>query len=312
MAFVATCFSLGAYFSGNNSVFSLVVLAVYGLGGMFIPLILVRMSGYKPSSQHSMLMMTAALVAVIFWRVKGYNVHIFESVPGMGAAFIVHFILVLNENKDHWLEKLPEKSVTASFIVGILVLIIPVEYYYANNAPTSMASSSPDPDSMWNLTVEYDWTEIDETILISDGATESFYFDVPSDVIVMLFFLNYSESNEVGVVTVCDDIETSHDISELSPEFNSGPGISDLSGKFCGTEDLGFLSTVPNFAQNDTYENHIKTIERLQVEKQDSSLAINVKIDVDRGTPLNVDGGEEVYIGVVQFRYISHTLTQIE
>ena len=129
MAYVATCLSLGAYFSGNNSVFSLVVLAVYGLGGMFIPLILVRMSGYKPSSQHSILMMTAALVAVIFWRVKGYNDHIFESVPGMGAAFIVHFILILNENKDHWLEKLPEKSVTASFIVGILVLIIPVEYY---------------------------------------------------------------------------------------------------------------------------------------------------------------------------------------
>ena len=70
MAFVATCLSLGAYFSGNNSVFSLVVLAVYGLGGMFIPLILVRMSGYKPSSQHSIMMMTAALVAVIFWRVK--------------------------------------------------------------------------------------------------------------------------------------------------------------------------------------------------------------------------------------------------
>ena len=175
-----------------------------------------------------------------------------------------------------------------------------------------MNSSEPDLDSMWNLTVEYDWTEIDETILISDGATESFYFDVPSDVFAMMFFLNYSESNEVGVSTVCDDIETSHDISELSPEFNTGSGISDLSGKFCGTEDLGTLSTITNYTQNDTYESHIKTIERLQVEKQDSSLAINVKIDVDRGTPLNVDSGEEVYIGVVQFRYISHTLTQIE
>ena len=59
-------------------------------------------------------------------------------------------------------------------------------------------------------------------------------------------------------------------------------------------------------------EGSASNVMMLQVEKQDSSLAINVKIDVDRGTPLNVDGGEEVYIGVVQFRYISHTLTQIE
>jgi len=311
MAFIATCLSLGAYFSGNNSVFSLVVLAVYGLGGMFIPLIIIRMTGYKPSSQHSMVMMSAALIAVISWRILGLNVHIFESVPGMGAAFIAHFIMVI-KNQDQWLEKLPSRNKIATLGVGILVLIIPMEYYYANNAPTSMSSSTPDPDSMWNLTVNWSLEEIDETILISDGATESFYFDVPSDVIVMLFFLNYSESNEVGVSTVCDDIETSHDISELSPEFNTGSGISDLSGKFCGTEDLGSLSTFTNYAKNDTYESHIKTIERLQVEKQDSSLAFNVKIDVDRGTPLNVDSGEEVHIGVVQFRYISHTLTQIE
>ena len=311
MAFIATCLSLGAYFSGNNSVFSLVVLAVYGLGGMFIPLIIIRMTGYKPSSQHSMVMMSAALIAVISWRILGLNVHIFESVPGMGAAFIAHFIMVI-KNQDQWLEKLPSRNKIATLGVGILVLIIPMEYYYANNAPTSMSSSTPDPDSMWNLTVNWSLEEIDETILISDGATESFYFDVPSDVIAMSFFLNYSESNEVGVSTVCDDIETSHDISELSPEFNTGSGISDLSGKFCGTEDLGSLSTFTNYAKNDTYESHIKTIERLQVEKQDSSLAFNVKIDVDRGTPLNVDSGEEVHIGVVQFRYISHTLTQIE
>ena len=104
MAFVATCLSLGAYFTGNNSVFSLVVLAVYGLGGMFIPLIIVRMSGFKPSSRHSIVMMTAALVAVITWRILGLNVHIFESVPGMAAAFTAHFIMVFKD-KDPWLDK---------------------------------------------------------------------------------------------------------------------------------------------------------------------------------------------------------------
>ena len=311
MAFVATCLSLGAYFTGNNSVFSLVVLAVYGLGGKFIPLIIVRMSGFKPSSKHSMVMMTAALVAVITWRILGLNVHIFESVPGMAAAFIAHFIMVFKD-KDPWLDKLPARNKIATFGVGILCLIVPVEFYYATNAPTTMSSSEPDSDSMWNLTVEGEWIKIDETILISDGATETFYFDVPADVITIFFMIEYEETNEVGVSTVCDDIETNHDISELSPEFNNGAGISDLSGKFCGVNFLGEFSTVPNFAGNDTYENHIKNIERLLVEKQDSSLSINVKLDVDRGTPLNGDSGEEVEIEYWYYRYISHTLTQIE
>ena len=78
------------------------------------------------------------------------------------------------------------------------------------------------------------------------------------------------------------------------------------------SNDLGYLTTYTNFAENDTYESHIKNIERLQVEKTDSSLAINVKIDVDRGTPLNGDSGEEVQISYMYYRYISHTLIQIE
>ena len=311
MAFVATCLSLGAYFSGNNSVFSLVVLAVYGLGGMFIPLIIVRMSGFKPSSHHSMVMMTAALSAVIIWRILGLNVHIFESVPGMAAAFIAHFILVFSK-QDPWLEKLPSQNKMVAIVVGILLLIIPLEYYYANNAPTSMNSSEPEPDSMWKLTVEseYIWTE--ETIFIPDGTTETFYFDVPYDAVGIGFTLNYSESNEGGVFTTCDDIQTSHDISELSSEFNNGPGINDLSGKLCGTNDLGTLATFPNFAENDTYESHMKNIERLQVEKQDSSLAFNIQIEADTGTPLNGDNGEEISIFYMYIRYISHNLTQIE
>ena len=135
---------------------------------MFIPLIIVRMSGFKPSTQHSMVMMTAALVAVITWRLLGLNVHIFESVPGMGAAFIAHFIMVLKD-KDPWLDKLPARNKIATLGVGILVLVIPVEYYYANNAPTSMSSSTPDPDSMWNLSVEFEYSYAEETIRISDG-----------------------------------------------------------------------------------------------------------------------------------------------
>ena len=325
VAAFATAISVGGlYVPGGDSVFKLVVLAVYGLGSIFVPLLIIRWMGYKPDSTHTIIMMVSAFTAVMLWSLLPAIMDwksvasadgVFPSVPGMGAAFAAHFIMNAMRTPDvsslgrfNW----PDRKKIGTFAAIIIIPLAGLEATYLAKAPDSMNSSEPDLDSMWNLTVEYDWTEIDETILISDGATESFYFDVPSDVFAMMFFLNYSESNEVGVSTVCDDIETSHDISELSPEFNTGSGISDLSGKFCGTEDLGTLSTITNYTQNDTYESHIKTIERLQVEKQDSSLAINVKIDVDRGSPFNVDSGEEVYIGVVQFRYISHTLTQIE
>ena len=310
MAFVATCLSLGAYFSGNNSVFSLVVLAVYGLGGMFIPLILVRMSGYKPSSQHSILMMTAALVAVIFWRAKGYNDHIFESVPGMGAAFIVHFILILNENKDHWLEKLPEKSVTASFIVGILVLIIPVEYYYANNAPT-LNDSSPNPDSMWNLSVEFEYSYSEETILISDGSTNSFYFDIPADVIQVTFMLNYSESNEGGFGEQCDDVDSSYDSSDVPMEFIVW-NLDNLSGQNCGENSLGGFSTWSGFSQTDTYEKQQATIDSLTVEKESGEIVFNVNVNVNTATPINGDNGEEITMSATYLKYVSHDLTEAE
>jgi len=317
-AFATAISVVGQQFPGfGDSVFALVVFAVYGLGGIFVPLILIRMAGYEPDSKHTISMMVAALLGVLVWTVLGFGEYVFPSVPGMGAAFVVHFAYCAKRDQSN---PYPFGRITIPtdriFAVGaslaLIFVVVGLETSYQTFAPDDDSSSSPNPDSMWNLDVEGEWIEIDETILISDGATETFYFDVPSDVISFFFMIEYDETNEVGVSTVCDDIETNHDISELSPEFNNGAGISDLSGKFCGMNFLGEFSTVPNFAENDTYENHTKHIERLQVEKQDSSLAINVKIDVDRGTPLNGDSGEEVGINYMYYRYISHTLTQIE
>ncbi|MFL2882477.1 MAG: sodium/proline symporter [Candidatus Poseidoniaceae archaeon] len=325
VAAFATSISIGGlYIPGGDSVFKLVVLAVYGLGSIFVPLLIIRWMGYKPDSTHSIVMMVSAFSAVVLWSllpaVMGWKSvagadGVFPSVPGMGAAFAAHFIMNAMRTPDvsslgryNW----PDRKKIGTFAAIIIIPLAGLEATYLATSPDSMASSKPAPDSMWSLTVEGEeiWTE--ETILISDGATESFSFDVPSDAVGIMFILNYSESNEGGVLTVCDDIETSHDLSELSSEFNNGSGISDLSGKLCGSNDLGYLTTYTNFAENDTYESHIKNIERLQVEKTDSSLAINVKIDVDRGTPLNGDSGEEVQISYMYYRYISHTLTQIE
>ena len=310
MAFVATCLSLGAYFTENNSVFSLVVLAVYGLGGMFIPLILIRMSGFKPSSKHSIIMMSSALVAVITWRILGLNVHIFESVPGMGAAFIAHFIMVI-KNQDEWLEKLPSRNKIATLGVGILVLIIPIEYYYATNAPTSM-NSSPEPDSMWNLAVEFEPHFEEQVINIGDGSTESFQFSIPADAVGASFHLNYSESNEGGLSSQCDNVESSYDDTNVPSEFRVMWNLQNITGQNCGENLLGDIATWNGFVQTDTYENHQVTIAELTVEKDAGEIVFEVTVDVNQATPLNADNGEEITMMMRYNTLVSYDLTEAE
>ena len=95
VAALATLISIGGlYIPGGDSVFVLVILAVYGLGGIFVPLLIIRWMGYKPDTTHSIAMMIAAFVGVIGWSLLGFGGvdGIFPSVPGMGAAFITHFI----------------------------------------------------------------------------------------------------------------------------------------------------------------------------------------------------------------------------
>ena len=96
VAAFATMISIGGlYIPGGDSVFVLVVLAVYGLGGIFIPLLTIRWMGYKPDTTHSLVMMISAFVGVIGWSLLGLAGPdgIFPSVPGMGAAFIAHFVM---------------------------------------------------------------------------------------------------------------------------------------------------------------------------------------------------------------------------
>ena len=313
MAFVATCLSLGAYFTENNSVFSLVVLAVYGLGGMFIPLILIRMSGFKPSSKHSIIMMSAALIAVITWRILGFNVYIFESVPGMGAAFIAHLIMVVKE-KHAWLDLQQQTGKKiATFGVGILLLIIPIEYYYATNAPTSMSSSSPDPDSMWNLSVEFDYSYAETTIEIDDQSSDTFTFEIPADVIQATFLLNYTESNEGGVPTTqeCDSVDSLYDASNVPTEFTES-NLVNFSGQDCGSNTLGGFSTWSGFSQTDSYENQINALNALTIKKDDGQISFTVSVDVNTGSFLNGDEGEEITISVTYTTVTDYNLIEAE
>jgi sodium/proline symporter len=308
MAFVATCLSLGAYFSGNNSVFSLVVLAVYGLGGMFIPLIIIRMAGFKPSSRHSIIMMTSALTAVILWRLFGLNVHVFESVPGVGAAFIAHFIMVI-KNQDPWLEVLPERKKLTTFGVAILLIIIPTEIYYLNSAPEK-AEAGPDPESMWNLSIKLDEQSEEQMAPIANGNTHSFLFEIPADVIAVSFILSYEESNEGGVGEECDNVQSNYDDTEVPDEF-SVMSLENISVSECSEYPLGMIATWQNSSQNNTYENHQNTIANLTVDKDAGEIIFNVKVDVNIATPfVNGDSGEEITVLATFYTLSSYELTE--
>jgi len=123
VALLATTISIvGQYIPGGDSVFALVVLAVYGLGGIFIPMLTIRWMGYEPDTFHSIVMMISALVAVIVWRLIGLNNEIFESVPGMGAAFAAHFIMSRTRTPDS--SPLGRYAMPNGRVIGISAMII--------------------------------------------------------------------------------------------------------------------------------------------------------------------------------------------
>ena len=123
VALLATTISIaGQYIPGGDSVFALVVLAVYGLGGIFIPMLTIRWMGYEPDTFHSIVMMVSALVAVIVWRLVGLNNDIFESVPGMGAAFTAHFVMARIRTPDS--SPLGRYAIPSGRVIGISAMII--------------------------------------------------------------------------------------------------------------------------------------------------------------------------------------------
>ena len=176
VAALATGISLiGQQFPGfGDSVFALVVFAVYGLGGIFVPLILIRMAGYEPDSQHTISMMVAALLGVLIWTVLGFGEYVFPSVPGMGAAFAVHFTLCWfrDESNSNPLGRynLPTKQFAAIGAVVMVALVGGVEYSYYAIAPD--ASDASDKIGSYSVTGEYGYHEIAQgSEFIEDGGS---------------------------------------------------------------------------------------------------------------------------------------------
>ena len=172
-AFATSISLVGQQFPGfGDSVFALVVFAVYGLGGIFVPLVLIRMIGYEPDSKHTISMMIAALLGVLIWTVLGYGEYIFPSVPGMGAAFAVHLGFCwkrdLSEANPFGRYSVPTRKISAIGAVILLAFVGGMEGTYQVFAPNS--SSMSDKVSSYSVSGTYSFHEIiDGSEFIEDG-----------------------------------------------------------------------------------------------------------------------------------------------
>ena len=184
VATFATIISIGGlYIPGGDSVFVLVVLAVYGLGGIFIPLLTIRWMGYKPDTTHSLVMMGAAFVGVIGWSFLGFAGAdgIFPSVPGMGAAFVAHFVMnqirtpdVSSLGRYNW----PDGKTLGAIGSVICLTFLAGEVSYLVNAPDSSDSMGGVGDYTIDSTLSvHDFADGTEYVMDGDPVTLVFNTD---------------------------------------------------------------------------------------------------------------------------------------
>ena len=172
MAMLATVISLGGlYVPGGDSVFSLVVLAVYGLGGIFVPMLIIRWTGYQPDTRHSITMMIAALVGVIVWRLLGLNEHVFESIPGMSMAFLAHFVDHAARVKEG--SPLGRFEVPSGRAIGIAALVILAPAAAAEGAYLLRDTpDAPGAAASWSIEGTFEFIEIGSgEEFVADGQT---------------------------------------------------------------------------------------------------------------------------------------------
>ena len=173
VAAFATAISIfGLYVPGGDSVFSLVVLAVYGLGSIFVPILIIRWAKYEPDTTHTIAMMIAALTGVIVWRLMGLNDEVFESIPGMGAAFLTHF--VMNKVRFPELSPLgrydfPDKRKIRALAAAVIIPFGAFETAYVVSGPDS-PNSDGGISGDWIVSANFDnETLADGLEYVNDG-----------------------------------------------------------------------------------------------------------------------------------------------
>ncbi len=326
VALFATAISLTADVTGNDSVFDLVVFAVYGLASVFIPLLLIRMMGYKPDTYHSMTMITAAFSSVVVWRLLGLNQYIFDTVPGMTAAFTAHLCLChfrdLSDSAFLGRFEVP-RNIMASFGAGLVVLLLFSESLYFISSPDSSDSMGGVDDYM--ILGVLSGEELGEgSEYVMDGDTLSLEFNTDSidswdngdNVVAVRVYLSYSEdetSTGAGCTFVPGASQPEPDTitgTVVHNEYNgTGSGQNQAEGSSSHeivvewyNSSLWNAGIISNLTEAEIHE---------QLDAGGSGFGIHsVDITVDVGTGggggcLHTDDGEEVeyYVEVLVLDY---------
>ena len=240
MAALATVISLvGQQFPGfGDSVFALVVLAVYGLGGIFVPMILVRMSGYEPDTTHSIMMMIAAMSGVLVWTVLGYGdaEGIFPSVPGVGAAFATHFLLcwLRDESPSNAFGRyaVPTQKPAAIGLAILLAVVAVTEVSYQVFAPDSANNA--------NKVAAY---EVRGDVSFHEIVSGSEYVEDGASIDVGAFVDEEGEFSELNIVGVRLTIGHGPD-----DETQQGVGCALADGPQDDTVDYSYAHNEENFS----------------------------------------------------------------
>lgn len=90
--FAVTLAALLIALMGTQSVFDLVLFVIAIMGAGFAPLLIIRVLNWRITEVLACFMIIMGLSAAILWRLGGYHAHVFDTLPGMFAAFTAYGI----------------------------------------------------------------------------------------------------------------------------------------------------------------------------------------------------------------------------
>jgi len=326
--FVTLIALVGQQFPGfGDSVFALVVLAVYGLGGIFVPLLLIRMMGYEPDTQHTVWMMIAALSAVIVWSASGYGEDIFPSIPAMSSAFATHFILCwkrdASDGQPFGRYALPAQRTLTMGAVVMLVLFGALEGTYQAVAPEGSSGSSGNAPYQLSYTVS-EWSET-QTLTLDDGETQTFEVLIEESMTAVLIAeltITYADTGE-SVTSQCDDVITSPDYSGLAGPFSESDDGERSTNACDQTTLVGSIRPNTNLNQYanegagdytlEGPENELLEVLTMLGKSPEmvGTLAMDVSLSTNSGNPFIPDGGETVTVTLTMLVFQPSGMTPV-
>ena len=331
VAAFATAISVGGlYIPGGDSVFKLVVLAVYGLGSIFVPLLIIRWMGYKPDSTHSIAMMVSAFSAVIVWSIlpsimgwKSVSAAdgIFPSVPGMGAAFATHFAFCWfrSDSSDNPFGRfsMPSRKVATWGAVILLAVVGGMEGSYQKFAPGAHSLNRDSSGYQLNYSVIQNIQS--ETVNIADGETYQSTFEVietSNALISVSFIISYGETNEAlgsecdDVITVPDfsDVNGPHDQIDDAPRTTSSCDQGEIEVAWVKTNADGFYQAevgVGEYSKEGTNGDLTSVREgMLESYRMEGIYSVEITVETNTAFPLTNDPSESITISWVTLEFM--------